>query len=127
MIADLEARRPGEPLQLEAERLALASERAPAARTLRQERTALAAQLARLEAALGAGAGGAVVNAARAVARRAGPLGLVSLAAIARDVMITAERGDAAGLAATTARLFRHGRRALEMLDELHLISSQGG
>ena len=79
----------------------------------------LARGLQDLRAAAAQGDAAALAMRAEMLARLAWQLGMTSLAGVAVDVAVCAERGDATGLAATLARLMRIGNRALtEIWDE---------
>lgn len=79
----------------------------------------LARGLQELRAAAAQGDAAALAMRAETVARLAWQLGMTSLAGVAVDVAVCAERGDDIGLAATLGRLLRIGNRSLtEIWDE---------
>lgn len=79
----------------------------------------LARGLQDLRAAAAAGDAAALAMRAEMLARLAWQLGMTSLAGVAVDVAVCAERRDDIGLAATLGRLMRIGNRSLtEIWDE---------
>ncbi|PKP70958.1 MAG: hypothetical protein CVT82_04120 [Alphaproteobacteria bacterium HGW-Alphaproteobacteria-4] len=83
----------------------------------------LAVQLAALQKAARAADAGALVEAAGRLGRLAEQIGMVSLARVAGDVAKAALGGDAAGMAATLARLVRIGDRSLTAVWDMQDMS----
>lgn len=83
----------------------------------------LAAQLGSLQQAARAANAAALVEASGRLGRLAEQIGMVSLARVAADVGTAALRGDAAGMAATLARLVRVGDRSLTAVWDMQDLS----